>query len=211
MAVGVALLVVIERLRRVAAVIVSDIDFRVLLDARRLPNLLALTHAAAIAPALHLPHVLLLRRRVVAVVVVVVVVAVGNVVGQHDLAGVGSRVRKRYDKLFVRRGRRERQNVHFQFALQLPRVGGVDFLQRRPTAAVVERDAAVINRLLVLVDVVHVVENVLVVIVPQGDVVLLVVAGLGDLDIRRAARNRHHREHEITVLIIRVLTELLIS
>lgn len=53
------------------------------------------------------------------------------------------------------------------------------------------------------------VENVFVVIVAEGDVVLTVVV-LNDLDVGGAFRNRHHGENEIIVLIICTLSELVV-
>lgn len=90
-AVGIALLVVVKRLRRVAAVAVGNDNFRVQLVTRCLTNLFALTQAAAVAPVLHLPDVLFLRRWIF-----VVVVVVADVIRKNDLLGVRSCVRELY-------------------------------------------------------------------------------------------------------------------
>lgn len=55
----------------------------------------------------------------------------------------------------------------------------------------------------------HVIENVFVVIIAQCDVVLVVVAALGDFNVRRALRNRHHRVNKVYVLVVGEFPELI--
>lgn len=74
-----------------------------------------------------------------------------------------------------------------------------------------KRDAAVINCLCELVDVMHVVENIFVVIIAQSDVILFIIAGLDDFNVGRAFRNCHHREDEVAVLVHCLLAELSIG